>query len=95
VDAVRRTWANFYATADGSPGAVIQHNLLSLGMTQAEFARRMGLSVKHVNRMIRGRAGFSPEVALGMEYVLGIKAEEWMRMQADYRLAKVREKFEL
>jgi transcriptional regulator with XRE-family HTH domain len=28
-----------------------------LGITQAEFARRLGRSPKHVNQVIRGRAG--------------------------------------
>jgi addiction module HigA family antidote len=72
------------------PGEVLEEALAERSMSQTEFARRMGLTPKHVNRIIRGRAGFTPGVALGMERVLGISARLWLNLQSDYRLAVLR-----
>lgn len=37
-------------------GALIGQALAEDGLTQAEFARRVGVSTKHLNSVIRGRA---------------------------------------
>ena len=36
------------------PGVTIKEQLDDYGMTQKEFARRMGLSEKHVSQLING-----------------------------------------
>jgi HTH-type transcriptional regulator / antitoxin HigA len=74
------------------PGEVLQEALDERLMSQAEFARRMGLSAKHVNRIIKGHDGYSPEVAIGMERVLGISAGLWLSLQANYRLDLARQR---
>lgn len=72
------------------PGDVLREALADRSMSQAEFAKRMGLTTKHVNQIIRGRTGFTATVAVGMEHVLGISAAHWLRLQAEYRLALAR-----
>ena len=72
------------------PGEVLVEKLDEMGMTQAEFARRTGLSAKHVNRVVKGKATFGPEVAIRFERVTGVSARLWLTLQADYQLGQAR-----
>ncbi|WAM33280.1 HigA family addiction module antitoxin [Caldicellulosiruptor morganii] len=72
------------------PGETIKENLKYLGMTQAEFAQRMGLSEKTVSEIINGIAPITYETALKLENVIGASAEFWMNLEANYQLAKAR-----
>ncbi|AZT90161.1 addiction module antidote protein, HigA family [Caldicellulosiruptor changbaiensis] len=72
------------------PGETIKENLEYLGMTQAEFAQRMGLSEKTVSEIINGIAPITYETALKLENVIGASAEFWMNLEANYQLAKAR-----
>lgn len=73
------------------PGEVLVETLRERGMSQSEFARRLGVSTKHVNEICKGRSTYSPELAVKMERVLSSpSATFWIRLLADYRLAKAR-----
>lgn len=67
------------------PGATIKEQLRDRGMTQKEFAVRMDLSAKHVNKLINGSVQLTPEVAVRLETVLGIPAKFWNNLEAIYR----------
>lgn len=67
------------------PGDHLLEWLESRTMTQAELARRIDLSTKHVNQIVKGGAGLTPEVAIALENVTNIPARFWMRLEADYR----------
>lgn len=67
------------------PGAAIREQLEQRGMSQKEFAARMGLSEKHVSRLINGDVLLTTEVALRLESVLGIRAGFWLRLESIYR----------
>jgi len=67
------------------PGATIREQLKARGMTQKEFAQRMNLSEKHISRLVNGDVELTPEVALRLEYVLGIPASFWNNLEAIYR----------
>jgi HTH-type transcriptional regulator / antitoxin HigA len=54
-------------------------------MTQAELAERLGKSRKHVNEVIKGVAGITPEMALQLERVLGVAAHFWNNREQQYR----------
>jgi HTH-type transcriptional regulator / antitoxin HigA len=43
-------------------------------MSQAELARRTGLSAKHINLILKGTAPITPDTALKLERVLNIPA---------------------
>src|SRR4051794_6608377 len=60
-------------------------------MTQTELAERLGVSLKHVNRVIKGAATISPELGLGLEKVLGSPAAFWMTREAHYQADKARQ----
>ena len=67
------------------PGETIKEQLEDRDMSQKEFARRMGLSEKHVSRLLNGKVGLTHDTALKLESVLGIKAEFWNNLENRYR----------
>jgi HTH-type transcriptional regulator/antitoxin HigA len=73
------------------PGAAVREQLDDRGMTQKEFARRMGMSEKHISKLVNGEVHLTPDVAERLELVLGIPADFWNKLEAIYRekLAKV------
>lgn len=45
------------------PGATIKEQLDDRGMSQKEFAARMGMSEKHISHLINGSVQLTPETA--------------------------------
>lgn len=79
------------------PGATIREQLEERGLTQKEFAVRMGISEKHISRLIHGDVELSQDMALRLESVLGIPAKFWNNLEAIYRekLTRVKEELEM
>lgn len=67
------------------PGATIKEQLVNRGMKQKEFALRMGLSEKHVSRLLNGQVELTKDVALRLESVLDVPASFWNNLEAIYR----------
>ena len=67
------------------PGATIREQLENRGMKQNEFALRMGLSEKHISRLINGQVELTQDVALRLESVLGVPASFWNNLEVVYR----------
>jgi len=67
------------------PGATIREQLETRGMKQKEFAHRMGLSEKHISRLINGQVELTQDVALRLESVLGVPANFWNNLEVIYR----------
>lgn len=67
------------------PGATIREQLENRGMMQKEFAQRMGLSEKHISRLINGQVELTQDVALRLESVLGVPASFWNNLESIYR----------
>jgi HTH-type transcriptional regulator/antitoxin HigA len=72
------------------PGETIADLLRERDMTQTELARRLGVSLKHVNQVVKGTASISAELALGLEKVLGPTAAFWATREAHYQAAVAR-----
>lgn len=74
------------------PGETIKEQLEDRKMTQKEFAHRMDLSEKHVSKLINGEVQLTNDVALRLEFVLGIPARFWNNLESLYRekLAQVK-----
>ena len=70
------------------PGWVLEERLESEGMSQAEFARRCGLSPGLVSEIISGKAPLEQETALRFEKVLGVDAGIWLGIESAYRLQR-------
>jgi HTH-type transcriptional regulator/antitoxin HigA len=73
------------------PGAHLAEYLESRGWSQAEFARLAGLSPKLVSTIIGGTNPVTAETALKLEHVLGMKANVWTGLQADWDLHEARQ----
>ncbi|MFF0244700.1 ImmA/IrrE family metallo-endopeptidase [Streptosporangium sandarakinum] len=76
------------------PGETIREYLDELGMTQRELAARLGLSAKHLNRLVQGLVPLSHEIAQRLELVTGMPARLWNRLEADYQSALQRLRLE-
>ena len=67
------------------PGATIKEQLIDRGLSQKEFALRMGMSEKRISKLINGDVQLTPEVAVRLEMVLGVPAKFWNKLEATYR----------
>lgn len=67
------------------PGATIKEQLEDRGMSQKEFASRMGMSEKHISHLIHGDVQLTPDVAYKLEMVLGVPAKFWNNLESIYR----------
>lgn len=67
------------------PGATLAETLTAIGLSQADMARRSGLSPKHVSQLISGEASLSAETALRLERVTGVPDRMWSALEAQYR----------
>lgn len=72
------------------PGEVIAEELHARGMSQIEFARRLGVTPKYVCNVLAGRARITVRMALKIERVLGASAEMWISLQSVYDLGQAR-----
>lgn len=72
------------------PGDTLSDLLEEQDMTQTELAERLGVTLKHVNRVVNGAATISAELALGLEKVFGASAAFWMTREAHYQAALAR-----
>ena len=57
-----------------------------LGISQSEFAVRLGVSFPRLNEIIRGKRSVTPDTALRLARVLGISADFWLGLQLDWNL---------
>ena len=74
------------------PGEMIRDILEDedVGWTVTECARRLGVTRNTLSRLLHGRIGISPKMALALERVGWSSADHWMRVQAAYDLARAR-----
>jgi HTH-type transcriptional regulator/antitoxin HigA len=72
------------------PGESLRAAIEAMGMTQADLARRTGLSAKHINQIIQGDASISPDTALALEHVVGIPARLWNSLEANFQAQRLR-----
>ena len=77
-----------------APGETLAEVLEELEMTQADLAKRTGLSPKHVNQIFNGAAPISPETSLRLEKATGVRARVWNNLETAYRehLSRLEEK---
>lgn len=73
------------------PGELLREDvLIPLGIEITEAAQRLGMSRTTLSRVINGRAGISPDLALRLERAGVSTARFWMTLQANYELAKAK-----
>ena len=73
------------------PGVVLRQRILArTGITQAQLARGMGISAVRLSQILNGHAPISTEMALRLESVTNVAAEEWRSLQVEYDLYETR-----
>ena len=75
----------------GIPGEIVVEYLESLSWTQAELARRAGMTRKTISEVCNGKAKITPTTALAFEKTLGRPAHFWLALQVRYDEAKERQ----
>ena len=68
------------------PGELIRDELESLGMKQSKLAEQIGVSPSLLNEVINGKRGVNTELALLLEASIGVPADVWLKLQADYTM---------
>jgi addiction module HigA family antidote len=69
------------------PGEMLLEEFLKpMGITQSDFATRLGVSFPRLNEIIKGRRGVTPDTALRLAKVLGMSADFWLGLQLDWDL---------
>lgn len=74
------------------PGRLVRSAIEELGLPVAKAAEALGVTRAQLYRVLNQESAISPEMALRLETVIGSSAEAWLRMQAAYDVAKVRER---
>ena len=73
------------------PGHSVRENCLEpLGLSVTEAARVLGVARHTLSRVLNGRAGISPEMAIRLEKAGWSNAEFWLRRQTTYDLVQAR-----
>ena len=72
------------------PGQLVLAALGELNVSIASAARALGVTRQQLNNVVSGRSAISPEMALRLEQGIGGTADTWLRMQAAYDLAQIR-----
>lgn len=74
------------------PGRIVRQDCIEpLGLTITEAAKALGVTRQALNNLVNAKAGISPEMAVRLSKAFGGSAEMWLRLQANYDLAQVRQ----
>ncbi len=72
-------------------GELIRESMDDVGRNATETAARRGCERGMLSRLMNGKAGVSANMALALVDIGWGTAEYWMRMQASFELAQVRQ----
>lgn len=71
------------------PGELLREDVLApLELAVTEAAERLGMSRVALSRVLNGRAGISPDLAIRLERAGVSTARFWMALQANYELSR-------
>ncbi|MDR1227928.1 MAG: HigA family addiction module antidote protein [Azoarcus sp.] len=72
------------------PGELLREDVIAeLGLSVTEAAERLGMSRVAFSRVLNGKAGISPDLAIRLERAGVGTARAWLSMQVNYDLAQV------
>lgn len=78
------------------PGEFIYSVYLEpFGMSARALAESLAVSPSTLNRIITGKSGISPDMALRLSKALGRSAESWLAMQDHYDLWQAKQHTQL
>jgi addiction module HigA family antidote len=69
------------------PGEVLREDVIApLGLSVTDAADRLAMSRVAMSRVLNGKAGISPDLAVRLEQAGAGTAQAWVAMQANYDL---------
>lgn len=78
------------------PGEFIREVYLEpFSLTGRWLASKLGVSPSTLNRVLRGQAGISPEMALRLSKTVGRSPESWLALQDNFDLWQAKESVNL
>ena len=72
------------------PGEILRDNLEAEGWTVTAAASKLGCTRQALSRLLNGKSGITPAMALAIERIGWSDASFWMRLQGGYDLAQER-----
>jgi len=74
------------------PGGLIRRTYIEpfVDMTANKIADQLGVARSTFSRLLSGKSGISPEMAIRLSGVLGGSAESWLTLQEAYDLWRAR-----
>ena len=72
------------------PGTSIRDSIEAMGWTVSECAKHLGTPRENLSRLLNGRIGISPAMALALERIGWSNARFWLRRQAYFDLDQER-----
>jgi addiction module HigA family antidote len=69
------------------PGEFLSEILEELGLSQAAFAKAVGVSAMRISHVVTGKRPVTAELALRFGRVLGQSPEYWLNLQRAYDIA--------
>lgn len=82
---------NWRVTGDFNTVGYLEPN----GITGRELASKLGVSASTLNRVVTGKSGISPEMALSLSRHLGRSQESWLAMQRNSDLWQAKRRVNL
>lgn len=73
------------------PGDILKEEIEYRGISQRKLAAQMGVAYSVLNEVLNAKRPVTTEYALLFEAALGIDAEIFIRIQADYNMQTARE----
>ena len=74
------------------PGKIIAHSIEETGLSITDVAAHLGVTRPTLSRLINGKTGVSPEMAVRVSKAFGSTPEHWLRMQMAYDMAQMRDR---
>lgn len=71
-----------------APGRTLKNEIVSLGITQKEFAQLIERPPQFVSELANGRRELTADTANRLAAALGSSPEFWLRLEANYRAWK-------
>lgn len=68
------------------PGEILQEDLDALGMSAAEFARRIEVPANRIAGILKGRRSVTGDTALRLGRFFGTSRQFWLNLQKLYEL---------
>lgn len=71
------------------PGYYIEDAIEDMGISQDEFATRLGTDIKTLSILLNGQANVTDELAKKLSIMMGTSSDVWLNLQKEYDQALI------